>query len=154
MYEYNISFKSSSDHANANALSRLPIPFVPPDPPIPPEPVLVLEQIYESPITADQIHSWSRKDPTISNILHYTLSGWPNHLKSTESASNHTGIKLFTQDGILLWGNRVVVPPTGHMLILEELTAYLSSWYAYGTHENSSTDVCLVAMHGRRDQEV
>ena len=59
MYEYIISFKSSSDHANADALSRLPLPYTPPNTPLPSETVLLLEQISESPITVDQIRSWS-----------------------------------------------------------------------------------------------
>lgn len=59
MYEYSILYKSSSAHANANALSRLPRPSIPPDPPLPPEIVLVLEQMAESPVTVDQIRLWS-----------------------------------------------------------------------------------------------
>ena len=55
MYDYTLMFKSSKSHANADALSRLPISDHSPDPRIPPETVLLLDQISESPITVSHI---------------------------------------------------------------------------------------------------
>ena len=85
MYDYTISFKSSTARANTDALSCLPLPFIPSDPPTPPETILLLEQISDSPITVTQICSWSRKDPIISKVMHLILTGWPDQLTLTDT---------------------------------------------------------------------
>ncbi len=85
MYAYTISFKSSTAHANADALSRLPLPFIPSDPPTPPETILLLENISDSPIMVTQICSWLRKDLIFSKVMYLILTGWPDHLTLTDT---------------------------------------------------------------------
>ncbi len=124
MYEYLVLYKSSSTRANADALSRLRCTFVSSDPPLPLETVLVLEQILESPVTVDQIRSWSRKDPVISKVIRCTQTGWPRQLDSSATDLKpywNRKLELSPHDGLLLWRNRVVVPPPSRSLILEEL---------------------------------
>ena len=124
MYDYSMAFKQSSAHANADALSRLPLHTTSVDPPVPAETILVLEQLSESPITVFQIRSWTRKDPILSRVVRYTLSGWPSTLNPSESGLKpfyNRRLELSTQDGVLLWGYRVIVPPAGRNNILQEL---------------------------------
>ena len=126
MYEYSISFKSSSAHSNADALSRLPLSVVPSEPPVPVETVLLLEQIAESPISVDQIRTWTRRDPVFSRVHQFIMSGWPSQLDPSDTSLKPFFTRKFelsTQDGVILWGNRVVVPPPGHKLLLQELHA-------------------------------
>ena len=126
MYEYSISFKPSSSHSNADALSRLPLPHVQDETPTPPETVFLLDQIAESPISVNQIRSWTRRDPVLSKVHKYILSGWPNHLDSSEASLkvfHNRKLELSAQDGVVLWGNRVVVPSPGHQSLLCELHA-------------------------------
>ena len=126
MYEYTISFRSSTSHSNADALSRLPLVTEDQDPPVPTETVLVLEQLSESPLSVEQIRTWTRRDPLLSKVLQYILSGWPRPLDSSETTYKPFVIReleLSSQDGIILWGNRVVIPPPGRNLILDELHA-------------------------------
>ena len=123
MYEYSISFKSIATHGNADSLSRLPLPETSKDPPVPAETVLLLEQLSESPISVKQIKLWTRRDPTLSRVLQFTLYGWPD--KSPEDPAFKPywtrKLELSTQDGVLLWGNRVVVSVPGRLPILDEL---------------------------------
>ena len=76
-YEYSISFRSTTAHSNADALSRLPLEVVHPTVETPPELVLLLEHLEESPVTAKNIANWTRKDPLLSVVLRYIRQGWP-----------------------------------------------------------------------------
>ena len=51
-YEYQLVFRSTTAHANADALSRLPLPDCPEKVPEEPELVMLAEHLEESPITA------------------------------------------------------------------------------------------------------
>ena len=79
MYDYQISFKTSQSHANADALSRLPISDVLSDPAIPHETIFVLDQIAESPITVTHVRLWTRRNPILSRVVDFTQIGWPNN---------------------------------------------------------------------------
>ena len=127
MYDYSISFKPSTSHSNADALSRLPLPYVQEDidPPVPVETILLLDELSESPISVDQIKTWTRRDPLLSKILQFILSGWPHCLDLSSDLKPFVNrkLELSTQDGVILWGNRVVVPPPGRDALLKELHA-------------------------------
>jgi len=122
MYEYILVHKTSSTHCNADALSRLPIPETIPTTPQPAEIVLLMEQMQDSPVTADHIRLWTRRDPLLSRVMQYVMNGWPNgtveeHLRPYWQKR----LELSCQDGCLLWGSRVIVPPKGRANVLEEL---------------------------------
>ena len=57
VYEHSLHFRRTEAHANADALSQLPLPTAP-NPCIPPELLLLMQHIDESPVTADQIRAW------------------------------------------------------------------------------------------------
>lgn len=59
MYEYSLKFKSTKQHGNADAMSRLPLPDTV-TPPLPPETVLLLEFLEKSPVTAKQVQLWTK----------------------------------------------------------------------------------------------
>ena len=70
-YEYTLVFRKTEAHSNADTLSRLPLPTVPAEVPTPPELVLLMEHLADSPVTADQIRSWTKRDPTLASVLQY-----------------------------------------------------------------------------------
>ena len=93
---------------------------------IPTETVLLLQQMSESPISVSQIRTWTRRDPILSRVLQFVLSGWPAELDPSDVSLKPfltRKLELSTQDGVLLWGIRVIVPPPGQDLILQELHA-------------------------------
>jgi len=65
-YHYDISCKPGKANANVDVLSWLPLPDHTGDVPVPKEIVLLLEGLQASPISADQIKTWTTYDPTLS----------------------------------------------------------------------------------------
>ena len=80
MYEYTIVHRKSSQHVNADALSRLPLPTVISHTPQPAEIILLMEEMKDGPITSRDIKTWTRRDPILSRVVQYVLHGWPAKL--------------------------------------------------------------------------
>ena len=59
------------------SLSRLFLPIEPATT----EFVLLAEHLADSPVTADDICAWARKDPKLSNILQYLQQKWPSEVE-------------------------------------------------------------------------
>ena len=98
--------------------------MTPAETPLPVEMILLLEQIQESPVSAEQIKTWTSRDVLLSQVLGYVLSGWPDTCDNDVLKPFYSRrMELSTQAGCLLWGNRVIVPPPGRQLILDELHA-------------------------------
>jgi len=107
-----------------DALSRLPLPFEPPTDQTPPELVLLTDHLAESPVTANHIRTWTRKDPDLASITQFLRQGWPSSLDEEHSQlapffSKRSELSLY--DGCVLWGSRVVVPKEGRELVLVQL---------------------------------
>ena len=126
MYEYTLQFKRSEDHANADALSRLPLPEHPESVPLPVETIFLMECLDSSPVTASQIRLWTKRDPLLARVLKFTKEGWPEacleelNMDDLKPFSSRR-MELSVQDDCLLWGSRVVVPLPGRLPILREL---------------------------------
>ena len=75
-YDYVMEYKPGNQHANADSLSRLPLPDTPSQVPLPGETVLLMEKLQSSPVTAAQIRSWTDRDPILSQVRHMLLKGW------------------------------------------------------------------------------
>ena len=87
----------------------------------PAELVLLMEHLADSPATAKQVQTWSRRDPTLAAVLHYIQHGWPKQVDSSLSSYLSSSTELPVHEGCILWGNRVVIPPQGWTAVLQEL---------------------------------
>ena len=119
-YDYDIVYRRSEDHSNADVLSRLPheesdigqegkvyhIDFVNDD----------------FPIRSDDIAKITGCDPTLKLALEFTANGWPEHSPSEDLKPYHLRrSELSIEDGCLLWGMRVIIPHSLRSRILDEL---------------------------------
>ena len=121
-YEYTIAFRPTAAHSNADALSRLPIQCQEEQVPLVPETILMLEQMDDSPFTAQQVKYFTARDPCLSQVLTYVQKGWPDRVQQEQLKPYwHRRTELTSHDGCLLWGQRVVIPPQGRTTVLQEL---------------------------------
>ena len=117
-YDYTIAYKPGADLANADALSRLPLPEQPTDVPLPGEMVLVFETLSTSPVHAAQVKTWMDKDPLLSRVRENVRRGWQTTTDVAMSPYQTRAQELSVQDGCLLWGYRVVIPLQGREAVI------------------------------------
>ena len=94
-----------------------------PTPPVPGDTIMLLEKMEEFPVNVSQIRTWTNKDPLSSRVRKLVQCGLPEHMKSDKDLKLYMQRKfeLSAQDQVLLWGNRVVVPPQGRARVIEGL---------------------------------
>ena len=69
-----------------------------------------LAQVEALPTTAEQVATATKKDPLLSQVYHYTQSGWPNEVDDVLLSFWNPRFELKIEQGCLLWGIRVVIP--------------------------------------------
>ena len=122
-YQYEIQFKTTREHANADGLSRLPLPdsteasIVCSSEPR----VFNISQIEALPVTAAQIEVATQNDPVLSKVLLYTKRGWPLKQADTFIPFYRRRQELTIEGSCLLWGTRVVIPRKLQTHTLQEL---------------------------------
>ena len=120
-YDYSITYKPGEQHVNADLFSRLPLPAVPGKVPIPPETILLMDTLQSSPVTATQIKHWTSRDTSLSKVKDLVLRGWQHSDDANLKPYLQRHDELSVEDGCILWGNRVIVPPPGRKQIMELL---------------------------------
>ena len=130
-YKYSIRYKPGKTLSNADALSRLPLPVtVSEEKCIPEDVVQVINHLSTTTANAANVRDWTNKDPVLSKVKRFLLSGWSEQ-QLGEDFKPYTQRKseLSLDDGCILWGTRVVIPPQGRKRVLEEL---------HDTHQGAS----------------
>ena len=96
-YEYTLTFRNTTAHANADALSWLPLPEEPAKTTTEPELVLLAEHLEDLPVTAADIRVWTKKDKKLSKVLRNIQCGWPSDGDSTRT------VFISTSRTLVLW---------------------------------------------------
>ncbi|XP_014671627.1 PREDICTED: uncharacterized protein K02A2.6-like [Priapulus caudatus] len=133
-YDYSIKYRKTSDHGNADVLSRLPVG---------PDVIFDGEEseadvgtvctiktvsLQLQPTDPGVVGKQSGKDPVIATMMHHTREGWPpedsrSNVESNECYSVRDFRKLAdslsTAHGCLLYGSRVVIPESLHQQVLQ-----------------------------------
>jgi hypothetical protein len=123
-YDYRIEYRAGTEQANADALSRLPCHAQPSRVPTPPETVHLMEHLASTPVSASQIRMHTNRDPLLSEVKQLVQQGWPGRMegKSTDMQPyERRKNELSLQDGCLLWGGRVVIPPQLRDRVVDKL---------------------------------
>ena len=111
-------FRNTTAHAYADAFSWLPLLE---EPVTEPELVLLAEHLDDPPVTANDIRTWTSRDPKLSKVLQCVLQGWPSEGDSELKPYSLRRLELSAFEGCILWGSRVIVPPPGRQTVLQEL---------------------------------
>ncbi|UYV72333.1 K02A2.6-like [Cordylochernes scorpioides] len=89
----------------------------------PVEMVLLMDALDSSPVTSDDIRASLPGDPASRQALNYTLQGWseetPKEIELMPYWSRRC--ELGACEGLLFWGNRVIIPTNLRAKMLDEL---------------------------------
>ena len=122
-YSYEIEWKPTDEHANADGLSRLPLagdqPAVVGSTTV--EQAFVIAQVQALPVTVERLEKATRQDPLLSKIHMYVREGWPSPLPEEYQPYLNRKQELSTEGDCLMWGNRVVIPQKLRSCLVKEL---------------------------------
>ncbi len=121
-YSYDIQYRPSNDHSNADSMSRLPQQTASKDRHVDLADVYQVEQMDLLPVTVDDIKQHTANDSTLHKVYNYVLNGFPR-------ASSNDDVKpylvcapeLSLQEGCIMRGHRVIIPKALRERVLEEL---------------------------------
>ena len=82
---------------------------------------LVLLVLSDSPVTANDIRFWTKRDTKLSRVLQFQKQGWPTEGDRDLEPYLSKRCELSTHEGCILWGTRIVVPKPGRDAVLQEL---------------------------------
>ena len=120
-HRYSIEFRNTHEHANADGLSRLPLASDAASHPVDVEVhAFHVAQLEHLPVTATQIHTATRQDPTWSSLYNAVQNGNVESIAHMQPFASRFD-QLATHQGCLLWGSRVAIPPSLQARILQEL---------------------------------
>ena len=121
-YNYSLKYRKGSDNANADALSRLPQRATSNEV-SGKEQTIQMVKMDRAPVNSVDVARETRKDPVLSKIHDMVLEGWPEKEQIDESWKPYEARKteLSVEAGVVMWGNRVIVPPTLRKQVLQEL---------------------------------
>ena len=119
-HQYDIKYRRSADHANADVLSRFPVPS---------EIHLASELSVnyftytdDLPVSAKEIRDETLKDPILSRVLQYVMNGWPKQNDNKDQQDYFVRRnELSVDQGCLQWGLRVIIPPNLKARMVSEL---------------------------------
>jgi hypothetical protein len=119
-HDYDIEYRRSEDHANADALSRLPYQ----DSSVGSEgAVYTLGAVSDDfPVKAADIAQATRRDPVLSKVYQHCMAGWAEKCTDEDIKPYHVRRhELSCEQGCVMWGIRVVIPLSLRDKMLREL---------------------------------
>ena len=119
-YDYEIEYKRSEDHANCDALSRLPHE----DSTVGSEGVVYSVSVIDDdfPITAEDIGKATLVDPVLGKVHQFVMSGWPEGCPDETLKPYHNRRnELSCEQDCVLWSSRVIIPPIFRAKMLGQL---------------------------------
>eukprot|EP00118_Oscarella_pearsei_P024180 m.300985 g.300985 ORF g.300985 m.300985 type:complete len:663 (+) comp40804_c0_seq14:1019-3007(+) len=126
-YHYDIEFKPTDKHGNADGLSRLPLPTQSDEyetgTGVAAARLVNISQINILPVTAVRLKKATAANPILSKVLRYTQKGWPESTDASLKPYRANKDEFTVEDGCLFRGVRLVIPPSLQEEILEELHA-------------------------------
>ncbi len=117
-HDYEVEFRLTHKHGNANCLSRLPLHT---NCTTSAKPTVNTLQIGSMPVTAEHLKQATQSDPVLFKVLNYTLKGWPVQVTPDVQPFFTRQHEITAEDGCLLWGICVIVPLKLRDLVLQEL---------------------------------
>ena len=120
-YNYDIKFRRTEEHCNADGLSRLPLNTVSPVGYTPEPAIFNMRQLNSLPVTAKWLQEATRTDALLSQVYRYITKGWPKEVDQSLKPFATRKNELTVEGDCVLWGMRVVIPEKLRERLLNEL---------------------------------
>ena len=121
-HDYKIIYKPGKTIGNADGLSRWPQPMAANNADLPGEILLLAETPEDLPFDIDEIAKETSIDAILSRVMQCILRGWPTRMQNGDLHIYWLHrMELSVQDGCVLIGNRVILPPNMRKDILQLL---------------------------------
>ena len=120
-YSYDIRYRSTNNHSNADGLSRLPLNNLSRVGYTPEPAVFHLQQLHSLPVTATKLAIATRTDKLLSQVYRFIRKGWPSSTDQSLTPFARRKDELTIEGGCILWGIRVVVPERWREKLLTQL---------------------------------
>lgn len=157
-YDYKIIHRPGKKNGNADALSRLPLPY---------NEALgihLLELSSGSPVTRIEIAKATADDQVLSAVYAALSSKWPNPIPAALQPYHNVCMELSTIDNCILRGNRVIIPAILQDRVLtslhaahhgltkmKEIAKSFVWWPRINTQLINITDRCVICQEHRRN---
>ena len=119
-YDNKIEYRNTTAHADADSMSRLPLPQTW-SPKCENVECYFLETEVVTNVTCQMIKKETQVDPILSQVYDFITMGWPNVVDPSLAPFKNKQNELSTLQGCILWGTRVVVPSVLQERVLQEL---------------------------------
>ncbi|XP_043288456.1 uncharacterized protein K02A2.6-like [Venturia canescens] len=121
-YHFEIKHVKGIDNSRADSLSRIPLP-IDESKFKENEDYTYLNYVIDEVKTLDteRVARETMQDPILKRICEFVLKGWPDKMGEEFSAFYSRKLEFTIEEGCLLWGHRVVIPPSMREELLQEL---------------------------------
>ena len=120
-FEYDIEYKNTKEHCNADGLSRLPLQQHERG-----EMDVDASEVFHAtlfdplPVTSESVARETRRDPLLSRVYESIVNGWSQRMEGDKPFYEKRS-ELTVHQGCIIWGMRVVIPGKLQARVLEEL---------------------------------
>ena len=120
-FDYDIEYKNTTKHCNADGLSRLPLQQTERE-----ETEMDSSEVFHAtqfellPVTGEAVTRETRPDPILARVYKSIVKGWSVHIDGDKPYFERRN-ELTVHQGCILWGIRVVIPNKLQDRVLEEL---------------------------------
>ncbi|XP_033761200.1 uncharacterized protein LOC117342978 [Pecten maximus] len=119
-FQYDIKYKSTTRHVNADCLSRLPLVSKQETEGDTVE-TFIVSHMDTLPVTSKEISRETLKDPTLSKVYTTVQRGWIEDEDKCLGIFYNKRVEISIHQNCLFWGIRVIVPSTLGQRVLDEL---------------------------------
>ena len=120
-HTYDIEYRPTQNHSNADGLSRLPIPSRLEERKSTDVNIFNIAQMQALPVTFFQLKEATQSDPILGKVLQYEMLSWPSAVSEQLKPFWNRRGELNLEEGCILWGTRVVVPESLRSEVLSML---------------------------------